>query len=110
MQSAEIRLRLTGDAPLTTVDRCWLLRRQTLKCAQSGAKSALVGRRARDRADRGRRRRAGDRRARADDGAATFRVALYRFATQDVVLAPFQREPLENAFKVHSRRWRAFTR
>jgi hypothetical protein len=42
--------------------------------------------------------------------AATFRVALYRFATQDVVLAPFEREPLESAFKVRSRRRRGFAR
>jgi hypothetical protein len=36
--------------------------------------------------------------------SATFRVALYRFATQDTVLGPFQREPLEQAFKPKRRR------
>jgi hypothetical protein len=36
--------------------------------------------------------------------SATFRVALYRFATQDVVLGPFQREPLEQAFRPKRRR------
>jgi hypothetical protein len=39
--------------------------------------------------------------------SATFRVALYRFATQDAVLGPFQREPLEQAFKP-KRRGRRF--
>jgi hypothetical protein len=36
--------------------------------------------------------------------SATFRVALYRFATQDTVLGPFQREPLEQAFRAKRRR------
>ena len=36
--------------------------------------------------------------------SATFRVALYRFATQDAVLGPFQREPLEQAFRTRRRR------
>jgi hypothetical protein len=33
-----------------------------------------------------------------------------RFATQDVVLAPFEREPLASAFRVRSRRRRGFAR
>jgi hypothetical protein len=41
--------------------------------------------------------------------SATFRVALYRFATQDTVLGPFQREPLEQAFKPKRRRSRGQT-
>lgn len=36
--------------------------------------------------------------------SATFRVALYRFATQDTVLGPFEREPLEQAFRTRRRR------
>jgi len=36
--------------------------------------------------------------------SATFRVALYRFATQDAVLGPFEREPLEQAFRTRRRR------
>ena len=36
--------------------------------------------------------------------SATFRVALYRFATQDTVLGPFEREPLEQAFRSKRRR------
>jgi len=38
--------------------------------------------------------------------SATFRVALYRFATQDTVLGPFEREPLEQAFRTRRRRGR----
>jgi hypothetical protein len=41
--------------------------------------------------------------------SATFRVALYRFATQDTVLGPFEREPLEQAFRTRRRR-RGFAR
>jgi Family of unknown function (DUF6159) len=35
---------------------------------------------------------------------ATFRVALYRFATEDKVLGGFEREPLESAFAPRARR------
>jgi hypothetical protein len=35
---------------------------------------------------------------------STFRVALYRFATEDKVLGGFDREPLENAFRPRRRR------
>jgi hypothetical protein len=41
--------------------------------------------------------------------SAAFRVALYRFATQGEVLGPYQREPLEQAFRPKRRRGRAAT-
>jgi hypothetical protein len=36
--------------------------------------------------------------------SATFRVALYRFATEDKVLGGFKREPMESAFAPRRRR------
>jgi hypothetical protein len=41
---------------------------------------------------------------------STFKVALYRFATEDKVLGGFEREPLENAFKPRRRRDRGLAR
>jgi hypothetical protein len=41
--------------------------------------------------------------------STTFKVALYRFATEDKVLGGFEREPLENAFKPRRRRGLART-